>query len=545
MKEYQPRLEFTRFEVHLIYGFALQTVEPLFDAWFENRLLRSIRKGEVDRSGWTPMYRLPAGSDAVVQERLPYRDNSKGADARIRDIDFTPPSIWQQNTDEKNQPAEEFADKHIRAEVDFSYALKKSGAGALTIRLKFRPETDSAVQFTTADVLTALLLAPRTEHGMPSQGVHDDTGRRESRSFNWVSELSQLSESAMESVQENLQKSFDDPLVREHSVTPDLTNDCSPAFKLFLLGMTRMIHNLAQSQQGASNQTIQDKKGNGLFSWSEFGSPSTINQADRVTDSFPIYHLAQRDPQIPYFYVVGVVPEHIYYDSFAQRPDSGFDYSSDRSLRSRFTKDIASILNRWLIDRNIPYVSYDQLEREDLIRNGAFLSHYMNSLLFTTFSGIAALTLQPAEESDPNKTDTNSAKKLPFEPAIHSILRFVEYSRMRWHQGIGLNRALDELVDRARDAEGIGIRQVMRDLLELRLKVAKYMQNPITYRWDATVGTAVARYIHEQVIGELEAATTRKLSLIKEVLVDRLDILQSEAVFRAVQNSGFSRDESK
>jgi hypothetical protein len=316
-----------------------------------------------------------------------------------------------------------------------------------------------------------------------------------------------------------LEQTFNNSKIDRHVSKPKLFSGFSPAFQLFLIGMAHMTGNLAD-ELDAENIIHR-------FKWSEFDS-----------DSSALYGKMIRDPQIPYFYVIGKMPNDNYYEAFAQSHEKEVDYSRYQelrtTLRSYYTKDIASILNRWLIDTNIPYASYDQLEREDMIKEGSFLSHYMNSLLFTTFSGICALTLQPSGSTADKQTQPFEK---PFEPAVHSILRFIEYSRMRWHQGISINRQLDKLVEDVRMAEGTAVVDAMRKLMELRLKVAKYMQNPITYRWDATVGTAVAKYIQEQVIEELETATERKLSLIKEVLMDRLDILQSQAIIQEYEHN--------
>ena len=511
-----PKLSFTEFHVNMVFGF-LATPMCGFETWFEKNLRESQKSGKIERSGWTPVYRLPSGPDVVLQ-RIIDRDfylklmgkSPKGlSETDNSDISIIYPDLWKER--ESNQC------KEIKVKLHFSLALKKSGAGALTITLSFDAKPDG-LHYSTRDVLSALLLAPRTEYGLPLKGSSN------SEYYKWDLELAKISPE----IEKMLELGLSDPVVAKQIALPaEPLSNFSSAFKLFLLGMIALL-----KMTGSESAANKEDEIN-LLRWTEFSEiPENELQVAEKDENyrfeFPIYEGAIRDPQIPYMYVVGQVPKDMYLEAFAEE---GLDYVETRRLRSKYTKDIGSILNRWLDSRNIPYASCDHLEQEGLTREGAFLSNYMNSMLFTTFSATTAITLQPSHEGDGG---TEPPWQLPFEPAIHSILQFIEFSRMRWHQGISINRALDGLIDHAKEASERSIPALMQSLLEQRLKVARYMQNPITYRWDATVGSKVARYIDKQVIGELEEATLRKLALVKEIIVDRVDILRTQSVLRSL-----------
>jgi len=490
----------------MVYGFvatpkpSIQGQDSFVD-WYKRNLEEAEKFRNIERSGWTPMYRLPGGPDVVLQRSIvegPTDDDSS-------EIRISYPPFWR-------EPDNSGTDE-LTASLKFSYALKESGAGALTITLSFQPRKEGGIgrYYSTKDVLAALLLAPRTEYGLPKEG---------SQVYDWFRELAE-----MFPVVEDWPNSplSDRSVLKDLSLPAARLSNFSPAFNLFLFGMGALVR---ETQRNVSSEPNGRQN---LLRWTEFGEPpaefgeAAITEPDQETAqnrdcTYAIYAGARRDPQIPYMYVVGKMPREHYLEAFAEE---GLDYMETRLLRSKFTKDIASVLNRWLDSRNIPYASCDHLEREGFTKHGAFVSNYMNSMLFTAFAGTAAITLQPCAEGD------NPVWELPFEPAVHSITRFIEYSRMRWHQGISINRALDDLISEARDAGADDMPKLLEVLMQLRLKVARYMQNPITYRWDATVGTDVARYIHERVIGELENSTMQKMDLVKEFMVDRLDVIKA------------------
>jgi hypothetical protein len=276
----------------------------------------------------------------------------------------------------------------------------------------------------------------------------------------------------------------------------------SCAFKAFICGMEKFIEDA-------------DK----CIEWTEFGD-------SLYGGSY------SSDPQIPYIYVFGKAPSSIYMQAFLEQ---GLDFEIKRKVRSQFTKDIAAILGRWLVEKNIPYASADYWEKQGLIQDGAFRSHYMNSLIFTTFCGMVTFSLCPDLDRDGVDEVDIETMKLVFKPTSQSILRCLEFSRMRWHHVLWLNRELDKLTQYIiREVETRGIFPYLRILMDLRSQAAIYLEDPLVYLWDASVGSEIARFLHTSIIEHLDRETIRKLEMVKQLINDRLDIVKTEDFIKSI-----------
>lgn len=223
------------------------------------------------------------------------------------------------------------------------------------------------------------------------------------------------------------------------------------------------------------------------------------------------------DPQIPYAFVEAAVPRYIYESAFLE---DRRNLAQLRRERTKYSKDIAAILGRWLTPKNIPHASLDYWEAQGLIRNGAFRNLYMNSLSFVTFSGQVTLVLRPEGSKQPRDN-----AELPQLPARNSLLRCLEIARTRWHHALWLNHSLDRFIADVL-SEQDSTRKLLRHfsrLRDLKKSIALDLEDPLVYLWDATLGSQIAEYLRRNVIESLEKAVFRKLALVKDILLDRLD----------------------
>lgn len=478
----QGNLEFTEFKVQMIYGFITEPKEN-FEQWFSEKLQE---KKPAMRSGWTPMYRFKNEPTTVLQYRLPEET----------EYFITPPKIWQING--------ELCD--ISVKTGSWISLRKDGAGAITVNFKVERRNNT---YDMKSLLALLLLAPRSLYGIKT--TEEDEG------FSAGSELTRLTRPKIlipEAINPNTQAAL-------QWVKPSWAN-FSSAFQLFINGMVKFLDSAE-----------------GIVEWSELECP--YNKDAENTESHNVVY--DSDPQIPYMYVFATAPFSIYTEAFLEK---GSDFIEKRKAREKYTKDIAAILGRWLISENIGYASADYWERRGLIQGNTFRSQYMNSLVFTTFSGAVTFSLKPdlatAKLQDDTLNDTSlRAMKLPFTPTSQSIVRCLEFSRMRWHHVLWLNRELDRLIQSViSDSTTQGIIPEFERLIELRRQAAIYLEDPFAYLWDATVGSELAKFLHTHVVEELEKSILRKLNMVKQLIEERLEILKTRDFIEALQDTSIS-----
>lgn len=473
--------KFTRLEVHLIYGFRAKPKKG-WDAWFSSRLLNGKPRR---RAGWTPMYRYQGGPSAVLQ----YDDFIDGQP--MGPVDLLPPNTWKHLKQEHSRV--------VPVMLSITATVRRDGVGALTLTLTADARPDTL--YDIRDLLATMLIAPRTLCGMTSDENDDPEG-----------ELAYLAEEL--AVPETITSKMGPALKR----SIEQGQQCfSSAFTLYLGGMAAMLEHT-----GGRLGWPVDKE----LELTEFSKSATSGQkskeAGKESESKPVRIL---DTQVPYTYVFASTPYQLYKNAFLEE---GGDFEKKRQVRKDYTNEIAAILGRWLVVENIPFTSTDYWEAQGLVKEGAFRSLYMNSLVFTTFSKMAAFSLHPDMRTAPDNLQFDKiAMCIPFEPTRQSILRCLEFSRARWHHVISLNRKLDELIEEIVNRRSVSdVLPLRKDIVKLRSQAAIHFEDPLAYLWDATVGSEIAKFLHASIIERLEESTIRKLEMLDKLIEDRVDILK-------------------
>lgn len=168
-------------------------------------------------------------------------------------------------------------------------------------------------------------------------------------------------------------------------------------------------------------------------------------------------------------------------------------------------------------------MSVDFLESLKLVRDGAFVNKYMNSLSFVTFCSTGALCLRPELINGHGHGELD-----PQEATYGSILHCVELSRLRWpHHALRLNRLLDDLTERViRHTGNEGFDGYVAKLLNIRAESALHLLDPLTYQWDAAVGADIATFLQGDVIERVENECIEKLNMVKQLIHETLDVIR-------------------
>jgi hypothetical protein len=219
---------------------------------------------------------------------------------------------------------------------------------------------------------------------------------------------------------------------------------------------------------------------------------------------------SKTDPQIPYILVEGFVPDSIYNSDFIEgRP-------------TKYTNEIGCLLGRWLNSNNVKqlnqdYYRYYEDNDEILGTDNSFISRYRDKKSFIVFSSLLTLIL---------KSDFDYGVKAA-ELTTNSVVNYLEFSRMRLHNTLWLNKQLDSLVDTvAVQGTTKEILNSKQNLNKLKIKVAKSMNNPMSYMWDSVLGQEIPALRIYQNVEKLENDTIKKLSIISELISDKIQNTQ-------------------
>lgn len=418
------------------------------------------------RDGWSSTYQIHSETNQVIQRPCPPATRYE-KDLKILEEKTKSPKWLSENAT-------------LSGKISKFFTVRKDGAGALTLTFKFNENT----HYSTSDILRVLLLVSRTMHGK-----HENECSKVSDK---LSLSSLLTESANKSLTPPVKKSL---------------KNLSLPFQLFVTTMLNSFETTNTDWNEISLKRLESKK---------------------LTPS-PIYDNLDfsTDPQIPYMFVFAKVSYEQYRNAFLEE---GLDMKRKRVVREKYSKEIAAILGRWLNSHNIPFASGDYWEQRDAMKDSTFYSKYMNSLVFTTFSGLVTLSLYPdLDESEENKFNKQLMTK-PIEVTHSAILRCLEFSRLRWHHAISLNRELDFLIkDIARSPKTGDFIPLLNRLITVEEKVGLHLEDPNSYLWDASVGSHIAEFLHQRVIEKIEDEITKKLEHVRNLLNDKLKMVRTIA----------------
>jgi hypothetical protein len=86
---------------------------------------------------------------------------------------------------------------------------------------------------------------------------------------------------------------------------------------------------------------------------------------------------------------------------------------------------------------------------------------------------------------------------------------------------------LDDLVGKViKRSDPAHFETLLENLTELRAEAASHFLDPLTYLWDATVGSEIAQYLQVNVIEEIEQECISKLQMVGDLIRDKRDVLR-------------------
>ena len=490
-------LRLASFDVEMLYGLKFRPVRrevPDTEQPDGEEGSATDDRSVYTQGGWSPMYRLVPDPGRVRECKV---WGGEGAPALTADLRV--PISWVKDAylGPSTFPITILAD----------FLVRRDGIGVLRLCVHAERRADL---YTTGDVLALMLLPPRTI----------DTKSLLLRSGDELSEIVMAGEDA---------KNLDEPPAELAELVSDAAatrirrhwSSFSAAYRLAILCVLEFL----------SADVFPDA----VLAWEEFGAalPDDGDEYDDVVAPLyaPCPNTASEgdpflgDPQIPYMFVHGAVP---FVDHRAAFMEEGNQPEPKRRDRGKYTKDIAAILGRWLTPKNIPMASSDYWTGRELLTEGAFRSQYMNSVVFTSFSGMATLCLEPdlADVGYRKLHDlgfSGFGLNLPLQPTRESVIWCLSISRMRWHHVMTLNRQLDQVIALATSRRGPRMVKLIHWLADLRAEAALHLENPLGYMWDATVGSELAEFLQSAVIGELERSVERKIDMVRNLIQDVRD----------------------
>ncbi len=484
-------LPITEFEVHAVYGLHI-TVPPLtpdknqWKSWFLKQQNKSNPLPQ--RASWTPIYRNHSG---IVTLHLP-------ACALPRIIKIHYPRLFCEFDANSKNTTPSFPIK-----LSHTLSVRQDGMSAMTVRLK-AAKRKSKVSYDIADVLSAMLLAPRTQDGLKIERANIDP----------------TAEVATTDPIFQMPKIADGNIDKRSLVDTLAATKVSPLYRMFLEGIRTFLakHPYAQWDELWEDK-INDQKMKGAI------------VGEKTLDLPP----GVGDPQIPYFTVIISIPQLMYEKLFLETEDCK---ECKRDARRKYTQHLAAILGRWLTPDNAKYISYDYLEAQGLTRDDAFMNKYMNSLSFVTYSPSVTLCIRPERSFKRSQTILARPALNPQEATYGSILRCVELSRLRWHQALRLNHLLDDLIQRVIQHKGTErFDDFVAEVVHIRAETAKHLLNPLTYQWDATVGADIASFLHGDVVERVEEECIKKLNMVKQLLHEKLDVSRVRDMRKAFETT--------
>lgn len=487
-------LPITQFEVHAIYGAHFHTSKSdtlsagagiarrskktdreKWEDWFED--CRKSAAPSPVRASWTPIYR---NHSSMITFELP-------SCRRPEAVTVIHPKLFERKHPEATAPLNPFGMKCCH-----TLTVRQDGSSAINVRL-LAPMRQPENAYGLADVLAAMLLAPRTMNGLQLEPT------------DIAPEVEMASIRRKRSSQESLGRHGPQNSLAELGGT-----SISPLFRLFLSGVKSFLltHRYAR--------------------WAEYttsGQDTTTTDEDKATsesNQSTVWPWVG-DPQVPYFAVILRLPQALYNELFLET-DSCRDCK--RMARRKYTRHFAAILNRWLSPENAHFISTDYLDGRKLTQDGAFVNKYMNSLSFVSYSPTVTLCVRPEEPASRKELLQHPALD-PQEATYGSILRCIELSRLRWHHAIRLNQRLDDLVGKViKRSDPAHFETLLENLTELRAEAASHFLDPLTYLWDATVGSEIAQYLQVNVIEEIEQECISKLQMVGDLIRDKRDVLR-------------------
>ncbi len=374
-------------------------------------------------------------------------------------------------------PKWNIANRRIETTITKFLSVRQDGIGTITLKYKFSKFNKL---YNTSDVLRALMIVPRTSH------CNND-------------EFTKIEYSISKPL--NIPKIYWDTFSTGYQI-----------YLKTLCNIHTQIEELPEWKPLFNGIKIDDN----------------YNQKDDFFDSkngFSEELSFNGDSQIPYIYVFAKLPYDDYKESFWE--DDPTNIAQKQHHRIKYTKEISAILGRWLNSNNIPYSSVEYWQSQNTISDLVFKTQFMNSTVFTVFSGMVALTLYP----DLSKIRSMNAQKLlstPIKITQETVLRFFEYSRLRWHCSITANYGLDIIIKSiANNEKREELLRAKNHLIDIEEKIAINFENPTHFLLDSSLGSTLNNFFNQNILNKTEEEVSRKLNHTRNLLLDRWEYLDS------------------
>lgn len=278
-------------------------------------------------------------------------------------------------------------------------------------------------------------------------------------------------------------------------------NSFSFPYKLYLKTLTEELHELNIWEFNPTLQTSFSESHTTEFQYQEEICPST-------------------DTQIPYFFVTSKINNEQYFESI-------FDNSENRH---ELLKELAGILGRWLNEHNLEYVSRDYWDENETLK-----SKFMNSLAYTIYSGMVTLMLYPDLSCE--KEEKYNLMLKPISITHETILRYLEFSRLRWHNAVFLNKILDKLIFNIVNEDSAAfILTLYEQLLTINNKIALHLENPSFYLWDASLGSKISAFIDQNIIDDIEKDIIKKSSQSQIIFDNKISYIKNLSFIKKYLN---------
>lgn len=218
------------------------------------------------------------------------------------------------------------------------------------------------------------------------------------------------------------------------------------------------------------------------------------------------------DTQVPYFFVAAKIDNKQYLEDIFEKNER----------RKKLFNELASILGRWLNEHNMKYVSHDYWKESDVIH-----SKFMNSLAYTIYSGMVTLMLYPElEEIKKKNKDEYDIILKPIVITHETILRYMEFARLRFHHAIKLNSQIDVFIqDLIKTPDTALFVHLLQELIYLEQKVSLQLENPGYYLWDSSLGSNLVKFFDQEIIKQIEDEINDKISNARNLLTDRMSFI--------------------
>ena len=258
---------------------------------------------------------------------------------------------------------------------------------------------------------------------------------------------------------------------------------------------------------------------------------SLFNKKDGYTEEILKYN----DSQIPYMYVSARMPRSLYNKSFLEVSSISSKNKKYEKKRAQYSKELAAILGRWLNSNNIKYASLEYWENQGLFNNSIFYNRFMNSLAYTIFSGMLTITISPNIKGD-NKE--SRIELIPIEITNQTVLRYLEYARLRWHSFITINHELDIVINLIKLAKTKkDIIDCSKYIINIEANVSMIFQTPLHYLLDSSLGTSLNNYLNQDILNHIEDEIAKKIKILRDLRQDKWQYIEWSRIINADTNA--------